>query len=308
VRGGRCGPVLAVAPRRSRLVAVLALGALLVACGSRGDAAPAAVSHLKRGVAYDLRSPADLAAVSRGATWWYDWGLGTSAPAGYHATYGLEFVPMLWGRNTSQDVANLEAFVLAHPEVRYVLVMNEPNLTDQANRTPAQAAGDWLVYEGLKASLAGQGRSIQLVGPAMTWGTMPGYADPVVWLDAFYLAFQQANGRDPEIDHLAFHWYDYGLAAQLDRLQKYGKPIWVTEFANWHVGDGAAAIDSAAKQLAQLQAMVDLCESRSDVFRYAWFTGRWSPDPHFTSLFEPGEGQLTALGVEYLERAGAAAP
>jgi hypothetical protein len=26
------------------------------------------------------------------------------------------------------------------------------------------------------------------------------------------------SGRDPQIDYLAFHWYDYGLSNQLDRL------------------------------------------------------------------------------------------
>lgn len=44
---------------------------------------------------------------------------------------------------------------------------------------------------------------MQLVGPAITWGTMPGFADPVVWLDAFYAAYRAANGnRDPRIDCL----------------------------------------------------------------------------------------------------------
>ena len=115
---------------------------------------------------------------------------------------------------------------------------------------------------------------VKLVGPAMNWGTLSGYSDPVVWLDAFYAAYRGANGnRDPRIDYLAFHWYDYGLAGQLDRLKKYGKPFWVTEFANWHNGDGAAQIDTAAKQAAQMAEMVAVCESRPDVFRYAWFTG-----------------------------------
>jgi hypothetical protein len=54
----------------------------------------------------------------------------------------------------------------------------------------------------------------------------------VVWLDTFYAAYQYANGgRDPKIDFLAFHWYDYGLTGQLDRLKKYGKKIWITEMA-----------------------------------------------------------------------------
>jgi hypothetical protein len=45
--------------------------------------------------------------------------------------------------------------------------------------------------------------------------------------------------------------------------------------------------------------MVATCEARADVFRYAWFTGRLSPDPHFTSLLG-ATGELTGLGQTYL--------
>jgi len=129
---------------------------------------------------------------------------------------------------------------------------------------------------------------------------MAGYADPVVWLDAFIAAYSAANsGRAPQIDYLAFHWYDYGLKDQLDRLLKYGKPFWVTEMANWHTGDGTAQIDSVDKQKAQMADMVKVCEGRADVFRYAWFTGRWNNDTHFTSLLG-ANGQLTDLGRYYL--------
>ena len=45
--------------------------------------------------------------------------------------------------------------------------------------------------------------------------------------------------------------------------------------------------------------MVALCEGRADVFRYAWFTGRWANDAHFTSLLS-ANGQLTELGRYYM--------
>jgi hypothetical protein len=38
---------------------------------------------------------------------------------------------------------------------------------------------------------------------------------------------------------------------------------------------------------------------RHDVFRYAWFTGHWDRDIHFTSLLA-GAGELTELGRLYL--------
>ena len=34
------------------------------------------------------------------------------------------------------------------------------------------------------------GAGAKIVGPAITWGTMPNFSDPVVWLDAFIAAYQ----------------------------------------------------------------------------------------------------------------------
>jgi hypothetical protein len=45
--------------------------------------------------------------------------------------------------------------------------------------------------------------------------------------------------------------------------------------------------------------MVRLCEERADVYRYAWFTGRWDNDSHFTSLLA-ADGQLSQLGQYYV--------
>ena len=73
----------------------------------------------------------------------------------------------------------------------------------------------------------------------------------------------------------------------------------VVEFANRYSGDGSAQIDTVAKQKSQMSDMVAVCEARADVFRYAWFTGRWSPDLHLTSLLAAPE-VLTELGQHYL--------
>ena len=241
-----------------------------------------------------------LMAISSGISWWYNWSIvyNKNTPTDYNKTYGMDFIPMLWGGNTSQnDMLLAKSFILAHPEIKYLLVMNEPNLTDQANRTPAQAAADWVKYEQIVNDLEASGRKIYLVGPAMNWGTMQNYSDPVVWLDAFYSAYKSANnGREPRIDYLAFHWYDYGLSAQLDRLAKYNKKIWITEMANWN-----SQINSYSKQEAQMKEMVAICENRSDVFRYAWFYGRGNfPDKHFTYLFTAKDGELSELGKLYI--------
>ncbi|WPB75758.1 glycoside hydrolase family protein [Archangium violaceum] len=260
-----------------------------------GTQTPTATKSAKRGIAYDLATPEDLAALSPGVSWWYNWSPRPhrNVPMDYRSRYGMDFLPMLWNGNF--DSASIEAFLKANPDIQYLLLLNEPNLTDQANMSPQDAARLWPRYESVAANTG-----VKLVGPGMNWGTYPGYSDPVVWLDAFYAAYRAANGnRDPRIDYLAFHWYDYGLAGQLDRLKKYGKQFWVTEFANCHGQRDGAQIDSVAKQKAQMTEMVAVCENRDDVFRYAWFTGRWTNDPCFASLLG-AQGSLTELGAHYL--------
>lgn len=286
---------------RRALVTALAGGAVLAAADGLRAAVPAgasgpssaaspAVRSSKRGLAYALASPRDADALAPGVAWWYDWS--PFPPASLSDERRMAFVPMLW--NGEFDAARVEAHLQANPSVRQVLVLNEPNLRDQANLAPARAASIWPRFESVAARTG-----VAIVGPAITWGTLPGWEDPVAWMDAFLDAYRVANGgRAPRIDALAFHWYDYGLDGQLDRLAKYGKPLWVTEMANWHAADGPRILTPAA-QRAQMTELVATCERRADVVRYAWFTGRWSPDPHHTSVLA-GEGELTALGRHYL--------
>ena len=299
---------MSAAHQRRQLLMLAAASAAVAACGGGGgDSGPATVADggsppqsapgtksAKRGIAYDLNATADYAALAPGVSWWYGWGTqvngGTSA--GLRAAHGMDFIPMLWNGNFND--AQIQQQLLADPQIRYLLVVNEPNLTDQANLTPSQAASLWPRFEAIA-----QAMGVQIVGPQITWGTMPNCADPVVWMDEFYVAYRNAHGgRDPRIDYLGFHWYDYGLAGQLNRLTKYGKPFWITEMANWHAGNGPH-IDTVAKQKAQMTDMVATCEARADVFRYAWFTGRWNPDTHFTSLLA-APGVLSELGLHYL--------
>lgn len=277
------------------MVACAGDAAVLSGRGLPADSPPVPGKSAKRGIAYDLASVADLAALSPGVSWWYNWSPqpNPAIPSDEASRCAMDFCPMLW--NGDFDAVQVVASLKARPQIQYLLVMNEPNLTDQANLTPRQAAAIWPTYEAIAAQTG-----VKLVGPALTWGTLPGYEDPVVWLDSFYAAYRAAHGnRDPQVDCLAFHWYDYGLSGQLDRLQKYGKSFWVTEFANWHSQSDGAQVDTAEKQLRQMEEMVAVCEGRSDVLRYAWFTGRLDNDVHCSSLLA-AEGHLTELGERYL--------
>jgi hypothetical protein len=282
--GAEGSDTLADAPA-GNTVATVAIPSLL--------SVPAAKSA-KRGIAYDLTDPRDFVALSSGVSWWYNWSPKPNgrAPRDARGQYGMDFYPMLWG--SGYDAGAIESYLRKHPRIKYLLALNEPNITAEANLTPQEAAELWPQIEAIARRTG-----VEIVGPAMTWGTMPGYADPVAWLDAFNAAYAARHNRPPRIDYLAFHWYDYGLEAQLDRLRKFGKRFWVTEFANWHSGIGGDQIETSNQQARQMAEMVAICESRDDVARYAWFIGRWSPDPHYTSLLGT-PGQLTRVGQLYV--------
>jgi Glycosyl hydrolase catalytic core len=126
-----------------------------------------------------LASAADYAALALGVSWWYDW---SDAPSGGTATelrqrHGMDFVPMLWNQNFND--AQITQMLLANPQIRHLLVLNEPNLNGQATLLPQAAAAMWPRVEKI-AKDAG----VQIVGPQITWGNLAGYNDPVVWMDA----------------------------------------------------------------------------------------------------------------------------
>ena len=82
----------------------------------------------KRGLAYNLVQDADFGAISGGVSWWYNWYFQSSSPAGFENAHDIEFVPMLWGYNSEADYVDLETWMLEHPNVDELLVLNEPNL------------------------------------------------------------------------------------------------------------------------------------------------------------------------------------
>ncbi|KPY16217.1 Uncharacterized protein ALO54_04879, partial [Pseudomonas syringae pv. philadelphi] len=150
----------------SPLLSLITLLALLLSVAI--SPAWGADKSAKRGIAYEIAQPADLSALSAGVSWWYNW---SPKPhdrlASYDCAsmYGVDFIPMVWNDNV--DDGQLKLYLQAHPAIRYLLVINEPNLLDQANMTPEAAARFWPRLEQIAAQTG-----VKLVGPAMNWGTM----------------------------------------------------------------------------------------------------------------------------------------
>ena len=246
----------------------------------------------KRGVAFSFTQVTDLPLMSPYISWDYNWGNTPSNDAAmWFDANEMDFCPMCWNGNYNADA--IRAFVAAHPNTKYLLAFNEPNLTDQANMTPSKAAELWPPVVALAKEL-----NLKLVSPAMNYGTLAGYSDPIKWLDEF---FAQPGVSINDIDAIAIHCYMSSASAvqgYVEKFEKYNKPIWMTEFCAWDPVPG-----SVTTQMDYMCAVLNYLEANPKVERYAWFIPRSgnkvdSP-PYMQLLTHDYPADLTDLGKMY---------
>lgn len=247
----------------------------------------------KKGVAFGYHTEPDLSIISKGASWWYNWNdVPDEEVAGVYQEYDMDFVPMAW--NGSFNENRLRRFLDEHPGVKFLLGFNEPNFRSQANMTPSQAAAVWPRLEAIADEY-----NLKLVSPAVNYcdvcveenGVV--FSDPYQYLDAF---FEACNGC--RVDYIAAHsymCYAGPLKGYIDGFKKYGKPIWLTEFACWD--QQTITLDM---QKSFMIGALDLLENDTSVFRYSWFTGDRSQKWPYIDLYDKTPGKLTELGELYL--------
>ncbi len=280
-----------------RLLILLAALAI-VSCEKENSSDPSAETHTytlsqkrspKRGVAQDSWAlPAeDVALLGPAMSWTYNWGSNalSSTLATALNSYDVDYCPMAWNANYNE--AGLKA------ANEWILGFNEPNLKDQCNMTPAQAAEYWPTVVAI-AKVAGK----KLVSPAMNYGTLDGYHDPVKWLDEF---FDQPGCSLDDIDAIAVHCYMPSSGAVknfIELFRKYGKPIWLTEFCN-----GNSNNISEAAQLTYMCNTLNMLEQNDLVERYAWFmarSGSFNSAWHNSLLQASQPYDLTDLGKVFV--------
>ena len=284
---------------RNILVLLLAAGLTLCFASCKSDEPSSdspqvnAVTYMpksaKRGVSFSFTQIMDLPLLSPYISWDYNWGnTPTDDAAMWFDANEMDYCPMCWNGNYSAD--RIRAFVAAHPKTRYLLAFNEPNLTDQANMTPAQAAALWQPVVALAKEL-----NLKLVSPAMNYGTLAGYSDPVKWLDEF---FAQPGVSPDDIYAIAIHCYMSSTSAvqgYVEKFYKYGKPIWMTEFCAWDPVPG-----SVTTQMDYMCAVLNYLETNPKVERYAWFIprsgSRVDSAPYMQLLTHYDPPALTELG------------
>lgn len=245
----------------------------------------------KRGVSFSWQMNEDFDILGPAVSWSYNW---ANTPAASqenkYQQYGIQFVPMCWNNNYSPD--NISAYYAAHADKQnYLLGYNEPNLTDQANMTPAQAAAKWNdVVDVAKKNNA------RLISPALNWGTLPGYSNGVQWLQEF---FTLVNPND--VHGIAVHIYMNAAKSMIGDLQRYkvfGKPLWLTEFCAW---DGTS---SSAAQCQFIAQSINYLEQDDDLERYAWFIPRWNQAtesaPFMQLITKAKPCELTERGILFV--------
>lgn len=273
--------------RSSRLACTLPLLTCLAVVCQFVISSQAAILSTKRGFADTGANYNNLQAT--GAGWYYTWGPGVGNPGNFDAKH----YPMFWSTPSQGTINDVKS---RNPD--YVLGFNEPERPDQANLTVAQAISSWT---GI--SNAFTGTSTKLVSPAVS-DTGEGQA----WMASF---MQQAAANNLKVDAVGFHWYGVsnpnnpaGAASSFlsrvdDYYNRYGKPVFITEFAihDWGGAYSDAQIIEANRQF--LNIVIPALDSRSHVAGYAWY--HWFSD---APLYTGNPMTPTPMGYSYVGAIG----
>lgn len=238
----------------------------------------------KRGIAYGFHAEANLAALSPSLGWWHNFNFQPELlTTDVYAALGLEFVPAAFG----------SAFDLnKYPVSGYLLTFNPPAYDVQLDLAPSQAALLWPQIESIAAQ-----QNLKIVGPALDiTGDNSGLLSPFDWYDQFFAACPNC-----QVDFIALHWQGCvreDLMALLGAYEsRYQRPLWVTE-----ISCSDPNIADPALRAQCLQDVVSALEQDANVFRYAWFTGRYTNESQI-ALFG-ADGELTELGQAYRDAPG----
>ncbi|MFJ2949044.1 glycosyl hydrolase [Streptomyces sp. NPDC087226] len=237
----------------------------------------------RKGVALNPVAGASEALADSGSSWYYDW---SSSPDGVTRPEGVEFVPMIWGPGSVTDAELGQAAA----EGEALLGFNEPDHPGQANMSPEQALDLWPRLEST---------GLRLGAPAVASG-----GDlPDGWLDRFMRGAEQRGLR---VDFIPLHWYgaDFGPGAA-DQLrgylqavhERYGKPVWLTEYALTDFSGGTPRYPDERQQTDFVRSSTTMLNGLDFVERYAWFALSKETSP--TGLYDGAVAG--ASGLAYRE-------
>lgn len=252
-------------------------------------------------------------------SWYYSW---LNQPYGQctkckNQEMAAEFVPMVIGLGVADYLLNHTGFVSRWEAThsRFLLGYNEPDYGNGHNHphmcSPADAAADWPKVQTIAAMFD---PPLELVSPAIS-NSGPDALDAdggSIWLDQFLgNCSDVVPDCDPSlIKHVAFHDYQGDPAKLMRRVEggykKYGRPVWLTEFAVMHWTSGGTP--SREDQDKYLEAVLPMLEASDAVFRYAWFSARSGPNDGLGECsllpYDSNSTELTSTGKIYASGPG----
>lgn len=178
---------------------------LVFACGITSAAASA-----KRGIAKANLQEHQLHALKQGVSWGYNWELN---PRMQWSRAQMDFFPMVHNNNFPRNAGG--------GQFRALLGFNEPDIHHQAAMNPWHAAAIWPEVERVARNYGVK----TLVSPAMCGDIGKG----TWWMGEFLKACKGCR-----VDAVAIHSYwcsVSGLQNLVENYKKFGKKIWLTEFA-----------------------------------------------------------------------------
>ena len=249
----------------------------------------------KRGAAMSNLRAADFEALQPGMSWFYDWG--NTPGGGINVAdidkHNINYYPMQW--SDGLNPTNIRNYVKAHPNCKYILFLNEPNFTNQANKTPAQAAALWPATKALADELG-----LKVIAPACNYSSWALYSSPKKWLDEFFKLVDKDEFAGIGL-HCYMGWSSALIGFVKEYIGYYNKPIWLTEFCSWDNRQGTATAEMKKIQREYLVDTFDFLETEPMAGPYAWFmakTGENNAVPAFPwmQLLNGHNGILTENG------------
>ncbi|KAF9547698.1 hypothetical protein CPC08DRAFT_648661 [Agrocybe pediades] len=239
----------------------------------------------KAGLAWPNGNTVDISQYEGGKiSWYYSW-------SAHPANSTLEFVPMFWGLQSSEDFNATIQQTLSDPRlnVTALLGMNEPEQPGQSNITAQQGVDMWKTYVQPFNSTG-----LRLGSPATSSGP-----SGKIWLQDFLTLC----GDDCTVDFIALHWYGTNasqfIAYVEDFHNTFNKTIWVTEWACQNFVDfSAQCSDEDVRQF--LNATQSYLDNATFVERYSWFGAmKDMQGVNEDNALMGSNGSITSLGKQY---------
>ncbi|KAJ7659184.1 glycosyl hydrolase catalytic core-domain-containing protein [Mycena polygramma] len=147
-------------------------------------------------------------------TWYHHWQDGPVS----QMPSKLEYVPMFWGTSKWSQWSSRKA-EMQKKTPQHLLGFNEPDISGQANMSPADAASTWMQEIHPWAA-----KGVKLGSPAVAWN--------LDWTASF---LSELKNRGGHVDFVTVHWYgSWNDIATFKKFvasahSRFGYRVWVTE-------------------------------------------------------------------------------